>query len=690
MPVEDYILPVVILGSFYYYTKAMSDASAEGAGGSKGAEGTGGTEGTEDTEGTSTSTVTVTGGTGGGGSESTPEKPLQPPKPLPPWATTLFAVNDVAKDLIGDVVTAKIISALLNESGQRKMLAEHRANVALKKKQESAMMKLAVLEQKKAKLLELNKNYNAKIENAKILSTQKKADAVKAKQDLIAQQKARIQSEARAKFSRDITAKYGGDVTKAKQESTTKSKLVSTGGNRSKGALGIIKQRIQNTFAKITNNTRAQYGKQIASIKLPKFTLRSTVHSGASVFGLLVASYDLVRMFDPKIDLWKGNRKTGTAPVVEEVPYPPFVPLPTFNYPLCDDVVENGIATPTNPVLCRENRPKPWEYMSKTGLGYVSDCPPGFRDFQFGVYTRCTLATNFSGEWVNNNTPYSRWGNNNPSAWKSMIRNSSYASTTDTSTREWNSAGDYIDPNLPNVYASVPESYFLNLGLRQFVNDLNTYINSAVDGEGKPIPQQAPSGSSTWESDVAFSIDTPQKPFNPKRFDIVNMNSRDSSRLTAEQIIANAYTGADQQPPRWAVTANDLTDPDWPYQQFQNRDDWGRYEGARVTNARFLGDFPKPYTDIGLTVRGGEQLTEEQRMKILFPDATEDEIDSAIEANNAEDIQTIQEPPPNIDVRANTRKEMTEIFERPYVHFGNEPGSQGASGTAGGLYEGDW
>lgn len=687
MPVEDYILPVVILGSLYYYTKAMSDASA-GGGGAEGAGGTNTSTPTEDTDGIVTE--------GSGGSGSTTEKPLQPPKPqppkpLPPWATTLFAVNDVAKDLIGDVVTAKMISALLNESGQRKMLAEHRANVALKKKQESAMMKLAVLEQKKAKLLDLNKNYNAKIENAKILSTQKKADAVKAKQDLIAQQKARIQSEARAKFSRDITAKYGGDVTKAKQESTTKSKLVSTGGNRAKGALGIIKQRIQNTFAKITNTTRAQYGKQIASIKLPKFTLRSTVHSGASVFGLLVASYDLVRMFDPKIDLWKGNRKTGTAPVVEEVPYPPFVPLPTFNYPLCDDVVENGIATPTNPVLCRENRPKPWEYMSKTGLGYVSDCPPGFRDFQFGVYTRCTLATNFSGEWVNNNTPYSRWGNNNPSAWKSMIRNSSYASTTDTSTREWNSSGDYIDPNMPNVYASVPESYFVNLGLRQFVNDLNTYINSVVDGEGKPIPERSFSTAPetpTWSSDVAFSIDTPMKPFNPKRFDIVNLNSRDSSRLTAEQIIANAYTGADQQPPRWAVTANDLTDPDWPYQQFQNRDDWGRYEGARVTNARFLGDFPKPYTDIGLTVRGGEKLTDEQRMKILFPDATEDEIDSAVEANNAEDIQDIQEKPQrDIDVRANTRKEMTEIFERPYVHFGNEPGSQG---EAGGLYEGDW
>ena len=81
-------------------------------------------------------------------------------------------------------------------------------------------------------------------------------------------------------------------------------------------------------------------------------------------------------------------------------------------------------------------------------------------------------------------------------------------------------------------------------------------------------------------------------------------------------------------------------------------------------------------------------MTDEQRMKILFPDATEDEIDSAVEANNAEDIQNIQEPPQrDIDVRANTRKEIAGIFERPYVHFGGEGG---AGGDAGGLFQEEW
>jgi hypothetical protein len=266
-----------------------------------------------------------------------------------------------------------------------------------------------------------------------------------------------------------------------------------------------------------------------------------------------------------------------------------------------------------------------------------------------------------------------------------MIRASNYASTTDTSTREWNSAGDYIDPNLPNVYASVPESYFLNLGLRQFVNDLNTYIDGAVDRQGVQIPKPTSSETPTWESDVAYSIDTPTTPFNTKRFNLVNLNSRNADELTAEQIFVNAYSGADQQPAKYAVSGNELNDPDWPYQQYQNRDDWGRYAGARKTNARFLGDFPKPYTDIGLSIRGGEQLTDEQRMKILFPDATEDEIDSAVEANNAEDIQNIV---PHADRDINVRSTVrNEVFERPFIHYGGEPGS---TGEAGGLYEEDW
>jgi hypothetical protein len=118
MPVEDLILPAVILGSLFYLSQASASLPTVGTGTSASAGAETGTE-AEDTGGTSTG---GTGGTGGSGTDATKPKPLPPGSNVPPWATTLFAVNDVAKELIGDVVTAKIISSLLNESGQRKML----------------------------------------------------------------------------------------------------------------------------------------------------------------------------------------------------------------------------------------------------------------------------------------------------------------------------------------------------------------------------------------------------------------------------------------------------------------------------------------------------------------------------------------------------------------------------------------
>ena len=523
---------------------------------------------------------------------------------LPAWQQTVFGINDEVKNLIGDVVIGKAVSSLVNESGQRKTLAEYRANQALQKKQDAARMKLANLEAKKANMMALNQKYNTQIESAKMQRQQAKIDKIE-KQRAIIKEAARTSAidAGKAQATAALNTSHNANLVKARQEATTSGKVFGK-TNSVKASIGLLKQRVQNRFAKIMNNTRAQFGRQLASIKLPKFTLRGSVHSGASMFGLLVAAYDLARMFDPSIDLWKMNRPGGTPKPTEDVPYTVVEPLPSFNYPLCDDIVEQGLVNGTTPMLCRENRPKPWEKLGATGLTYDFECPPGYETLQWGPYKRCNLATNYSGEWYDKDAhPRKSY------MWNSIIRNSGYAGQM--TGFWWNyPSGDVVEGNAPNVFAAIPEEFFVRLGLRGFVNDLNIAMQEVEPHkEGKIVGEIPP----TWDAGIAYSIDTPQEPFRGQRF-------------------FNASN-------KWSASGAELEDPDWPYQQYKNQDDWGRYGGARVTNTRFLGDFPMPYTDVGLSVRGGYDLTEEQRMAILFPDATADEKETAIEAANEDTIQ---------------------------------------------------
>ena len=526
---------------------------------------------------------------------------------LAEWQQTVFGVNDQVKELLGDVVIGKAVSSLVNESGQRKTLAEYRANQALVKKQDAARMKLAKLEEKKANMLALNQKYNTQIESAKMQQQQAKIDKIaKQREKIMEAGRTQVIDFGKAQATTALNQSHNANVVKARQEATNSGKLFGK-TNSVKASIGIAKQRIQNRFAKIMNNTRAQFGRQLASIKLPKFTLRGSVHTGASMFGLLVAAYDLARMFDPSIDLWKMNRPGGTPKPTEDVPYTVVEPLPSFNYPLCDDIVEQGLVNDTTPMLCRENRPKPWEKLGATGLTYDFECPPGFETLQWGPYKRCTLATNYSGEWFDKDAhPRKSY------MWNSIIRSSGYAGQM--TGFWWNyPSGDVVEGNAPNLFAALPEEYFVRLGLRGFVNDLNISMQSFEPyKELKSGPETAPTPP-TWNAGVAYSIDTPQAPFKGERF------------FNAAKI--------------WNASGGELEDPDWPYQQYKNQDDWGRYAGARVTNTRFLGDFPMPYTDVGISVRGGSALTEEQRMAILFPDATADEKETAIEAANEDTIQ---------------------------------------------------
>ena len=540
---------------------------------------------------------------------------------LPQWMQTTFAINDMAKEMLGDVVIGKLTGALINESGQRKMLAEHRANMALQKKQDAARLKLATLETKIAKLEALGKNTTAEAAKARV--QQMKLDKVTAVREYIAADKAMLQQTGREKARAELNAKYNADVVSARQNSETQAKLVAK-GNTTKPTLGVTKQRIQNKIAKMINSSRLKISKAAASIRLPKFTMRGAIHSGASMFGFLVMAYDLVRMFDPRIDVWKNNRQqAGNPPPVEVVPVVPNEPEASYQYPLCDDVIESGEADGTHPRLCRENRPKPWERLSSSGLMYETECPPGFYKVRVGPYWRCTAATEgynsdrkttdtvptelwYAGDVENYPTTQINQGHRYPYRFKSLNLPyfESYADN-----------GDYIDQNLPNTFVDLPESFFVNLGLRQFVEKLNVELRDTATTVSTDAHPQA------WSPSIPYSIDTPTAPFDVHRF---------MTQVPDEQV-NKIFPGM----MKWVVS-NELNDPDWPYQQHQGANRWGKGEQDHTTNSKWLGDFPLPYTDIGLSIRGGEDLTVRDKIKFLFPDATEDEIESAVVNANAD------------------------------------------------------
>jgi len=187
---------------------------------------------------------------------------------------------------------------------------------------------------------------------------------------------------------------------------------------------------------------------------------------------------------------------------------------------------------------------------------------------------------------------------------------------------------------MPNLYASLPDSYFERMGLKQFVTNLNLEINktpTVVTYDTLP----------TWASDVAYSIDTPLASFNVN--DYVDFSKTNQGGV----VPAGLYVKSG---------ANDI---DWPYYQMRTPPAWNEQgQGAASmllqmqqdketgkdtvgkvwTASPYLGDFGRPYSDVGLSVRGGESLSAADRIKKLYPDATPDEIESAIVNSNADEI----------------------------------------------------
>ena len=518
-------------------------------------------------------------------------KPLDR-KVLPQWAQTLFDINMVARDLITDLVLAKVAGALLNESGLRKTVAEHRANVSLQKKKEITEKKLTILQEKQAKLLTIKE----KLGNlSSISSLQTKLKRIEEIKVSIAGEKAVIKEQSKNKASLYIKAE--ADKFRMQKENVTKANLISKTPS-SKVTLSVFKQKIQTHFAKVMNHSRAYLGKQKAILKLPKITTRTAIHSSASLLGLVIGAYDLIRMFDPKLDPF--YKKPGApAPAVEEFSYG--VPPDTiqYNLPDCQEILETGQANGSVAILCKENRKKPWESLSRNGLTYNSPCAVGYKELQWGSYRRCVLTGQYGMEEVQG-----RYWKDNDNIFET----------------------DRIDRNKPSLAASIPDSFYVGLGLRQFYDSIQSLTDSSGKYSGTayssgigviaPPTVEAPQYYDKYAEGVAYREEQIKREFEPERF----KNYTGPKPVSGQ---ANLLPGT-----------GDNADPDWYATQFPNADAWGTNALEINTLTRNLSEYGAPYTNVGVSFRGGWDLTDRQRLIQLYPAATELEIDSALNAGN--------------------------------------------------------
>jgi len=564
---------------------------------------------------------TGSGGAGGAGGAGGPTRPTAPRPPtnqqnIPEWMQTTEQVVDIvqsaAKDLTMDIVAAKVASSLLNESGLRKAAVNERARKALEAKRAAAESKLARLEAVKANL-EAKKNemkssahYKESVKvNYKIALANEELEKQKSKQKDAAWRGAEATVKASEKAKADI--KIQGDKILAKQAIKEQGKLASKSPMK-KPIMGLFVKKVSNSFSKGINNTRAFMNKAKASFKLPKFTTRGAIHTSAGLFGLVVMAYDLVRTFEPRTDpFYKPNDPNQ----VETVPVETIATLTTYDYPLCDDVMNDGRANADTPVFCRQNQPKPWEQIGNLGLGYMSECPPNYQKWygwatsaggeyspansngQTVPYSRCVLAVgpSFTGEltglFQDINVPEGR-GYFMGYAGHSLLEKVSM-------TR----------------FDATPEKTFVDLGLRGFANDMANQTGGKISG--------SVGTNDGWATEWSPLV----------------RNS--GSAYEGITVPSGALTdGVDYNP------NNPKSDPDFQWFQTGLPNEITKQGGGEFPRipVKYLGDFAIPYTDVGVSWRGGWALTDRERMKKLFPDMTDMEYDSSIANANADDIAT--------------------------------------------------
>jgi hypothetical protein len=558
--------------------------------------------------------------TGGGSTTTPPTRPTPPTNQQkgPDWMqTTEFEIVDTVqgavKDLTMDIVASRVAMAALNESGLRRIAANERARKALQAKKAAAESKLSRLAAAKANL-EANKSQmkssahykeNVKL-NYKIALANEELQKQKTKEKDYAWRGVEATIKASEKAKADI--KIQGDKILAKQALKQQQKLASKSSMK-KPIMGLFVKKVTKAFSKGINNTRSFASKAKASFKLPKFTTRGAIHTSAGLFGLVVMAYDLVRTFEPKADpFYKPNDPNQVETVVVE----PIAPMESYNFPLCDDVMNDGRANADTPVLCRENKPKPWEQTGNLGLGYMSECPPnykkwyGWRSVSAGEYTPAN-----SGE---QSVPYSRCvlavgdrygGNNFTGELTGLFQ--------DINTRaETHYRGNGIlEFTSMTRWDATPEKFFVDLGLRAFANEMATVSGGKIAG--------STGTNNGWATE-----------WSP----LVRNSGKPEDGIT---VPSGALTdGVDYNP------NNAKSDPDFQWFQTGLPNEVTKQGGGEFSRipVKYLGDFAIPYTDVKVSWRGGWGLSEKEKMKKLFPDMTDMEYDSAMTNANADNIAT--------------------------------------------------
>ena len=244
-------------------------------------------------------------------------------------------------------------------------LAEMRANI-------SATAKNSVQQQRAALINQIKANAT---ESAKIHSANVKADKAALKAADMAQVKAG--GAITAEQQRNIN--LANATAKANNENRVKL-IGANGAKTSKISMANLRFKIQKAMAK----AQASFSAFRGAVKAYKFSkipsARGTIKAGASIFGVGVMVYDLVRGFYPM-----------GIPPYEDPPYvpPPARPeLPNLSLPMCEDIetTVDGL----HAKLCRSEPPKPFEsYPSFPGNKYIRECMPGYEQAVYGQTSRC-------------------------------------------------------------------------------------------------------------------------------------------------------------------------------------------------------------------------------------------------------------------------------------------------------------
>lgn len=443
---------------------------------------------------------------------TTPSPGVRPPQREIPdwyysnWFQSLLSLNAALKDFImGDMAQGVAESGLRRYLDQRKIAQNTRKMSAIKVAKAAAIAKAqaAIVNEKAAQLTRVKLKLAAVKESrgatlAEMRTTLQaggKTAFEAQKGALISQLKtnaadsARIQS-ATERAQRTATRaaemeqmRAAGAVTAEQQRSINHANAVAKEANKnrtiligqnqaktSKISMANFRFQVSKYRAKLQHTINAAKG-SVRSLKMPKIpSARGTTHATASLFGLGVMVYDLVKGFYP----------AGLPPQEETfapMPAAPIVP-PNNSLPLCDGLQgTDGL----HAKLCRNSPVKSNEtYPSFPGNNYEMGCMPGYTRMAYGETVRCVM---FEGK--NSDSDLGNWeGTEKLPAWReeghprkiyyptpgvlTPMGGEFWVNATKNQVNDW----AYHTNNIPAVLNTADgiEDYFVGTGLRAHRN----------------------------------------------------------------------------------------------------------------------------------------------------------------------------------------------------------------------------